>query len=49
MTSSGNDNNYGGRRYKCRVFAEQGIYMLVTILKSKIATEVTINIMILLF
>ena len=45
LTSSGNGNNYGGRRYKWRVFTEQGIYMLATILKSKIATEVTINIM----
>ena len=45
LTSSLNKNNYGGRRYKCRVFTEQGIYMLATILKSKIATEVTLNIM----
>jgi len=28
-----------------KVFTEQGIYMLATVLKSKIATEVTINIM----
>jgi len=28
-----------------KVFTEQGVYMLATVLKSKIATEVTINIM----
>ena len=28
-----------------RVFTEQGVYMLATILKSKIATEVSIRIM----
>ena len=35
----------GGSRKGHTVFTEQGIYMLATILKSKIATEVTINIM----
>ena len=35
----------GGRRYKTRVFTEQGVAMLATILKSKVATEVSINIM----
>ena len=44
-TSSLESNNYGGRRYKERVFTEQGVYMLATILKSKVAIEVTINIM----
>ena len=44
-TSSLNDNNYGGRRYNPRVFTEQGVYMLATILKSKAATEVSIRIM----
>ena len=43
-TSSLN-NNYGGRRYLPRVFTEQGIAMLSTILKSKVATEVSIHIM----
>ena len=43
--SSLNDNNYGGRRYNPRVFTEQGVYMLATILKSKAATEVSIRIM----
>jgi len=36
---------HGGRRYKYRVFSEQGVAMLATILKSKIATQVSINIM----
>ena len=35
----------GGRRYGIRVFTEQGVAMLATILKSRIATEVSINIM----
>ena len=38
-------NNYGGRRYNTRVFTEQGVAMLATILKSKAAIEVSINIM----
>ncbi len=38
-------SSWGGRRYNSKVFTEQGVYMLATILKSKIATEVTINIM----
>ena len=36
---------HGGRRYIPRVFTEQGIYMLATILKSKTAVNVTIAIM----
>ncbi len=43
-TSSGG-NNYGGRRYLPRVFTEQGIYMLATILKSSVAAKVSIAIM----
>ena len=39
------DKNYGGRRYNIRVFTEQGVAMLATILKSKVATEVSIRIM----
>ena len=39
-TSSLSNNNYGGRRYKPRVFTEQGVAMLATILKSNIATYV---------
>ena len=37
--------NYGGRRYNIRVFTEQGVAMLATILKSSIATQVSIRIM----
>ncbi len=44
-TSSLNNNNYGGRRYTPRVFTEQGVYMLATILKSKEAIQVSIRIM----
>lgn len=38
-------DNYGGRRYNPRVFNEQGVAMLATILKSSVATEVSIAIM----
>ena len=38
-------NNHGGNRYASRVFTEQGVAMLATILKSKIATQVSIRIM----
>ena len=38
-------NNYGGRRKIPRVFTEQGVYMLATILKTSVATEVSIKIM----
>lgn len=38
-------NEHGGRRYIPRVFTEQGVYMLATILKSKVATKITLNIM----
>jgi len=33
------------RKYLPKAFTEQGVYMLATVLKSKIASEVTINIM----
>ena len=36
---------HGGRRYNPRVFTEQGVAMLATILKSDIAVQVSINIM----
>lgn len=38
-------NEHGGRRYNIRVFTEQGVAMLATILKSKVATQVSIRIM----
>ena len=43
-TSSGG-HNYGGRRYLPRVFTEQEIYILATILKLSVATKVSIAIM----
>ena len=45
FATSSSTTNYGGRRYAPRVFTEQGVYMLATILKSKTATEVSIRIM----
>ncbi len=44
-TSSLEYNSHGGRRYQPRVFTEQGVAMLATILKSDIATQVSIAIM----
>ena len=44
LTSS-SEVAHGGRRTNPRVFTEQGVAMLATILKSKIATEVSIRIM----
>lgn len=38
-------DSYGGRRYLPRVFTEQGVAMLATILKSKVAIKVSIDIM----
>ena len=38
-------SSWGGRRYSPRVFTEQGVYMLATVLKSKTAVEVTLAIM----
>ena len=38
-------NSLNNRKYNAKVFTEQGVYMLATVLKSKVATEVTINIM----
>ena len=38
-------NNHGGNRYAPGVFTEQGVAMLATILKSKVATQVSIRIM----
>ncbi len=37
--------NFSKTRTLSKVFTEQGVYMLATILKSKVATEVTIHIM----
>ena len=43
--STSKTNGNGGRKYNQRVFTEQGVYMLATILKSKVATKITIAIM----
>lgn len=43
--STSNSNNYGGRRKLPRVFTEQGVAMLATILKTKVATQVSVAIM----
>ena len=43
--STSRSNNHGGNRYASRVFTEQGVVMLATILKSKVATQVSIRIM----
>ena len=45
FTSSLDTNNYGGRRYLPYAFTEQGVAMLATILKTKIAIQVSIDIM----
>lgn len=45
FSTSNLKGNYGGRRYNPRVFTEQGVAMLSTILKSKVAIEVSISIM----
>ena len=45
FSTSSLESKYGGRRYNQRVFTEQGIAMLSTILKSKVAAEVSVNIM----
>ena len=37
-------SKHGGRRYLPYVFTEQGLYMLATVLRSKVATEVNISI-----
>jgi hypothetical protein len=37
-------SSWGGNRYSPKLFTEQGIYMLATILKSKIATDITVMI-----
>ena len=45
FATSSSTNNYGGRRYNPRVFTEQGVAMLATILKSPIAVQTSIAIM----
>ena len=38
-------SSHGSRRYATRVFTEQGVAMLATVLKTKVATEISIQIM----
>ena len=45
ISTSSLENDYGGRRYNPRVFTEQGVAMLATILKSRTAVQVSIKIM----
>ena len=45
ISTSNLTNSRGGRRYNIRVFTEQGVAMLATILKSSVATQVSIAIM----
>ena len=45
ISTSSWENAYGGRRYNPRVFTEQGVAMLATVLKSKTAVQVSIRIM----
>jgi len=42
LKSNFSTSSWGGRRHAPKAFTEQGVYMLATILKSKIAAEVTI-------
>lgn len=37
-------SSWGGTRYSPKLFTEQGIYMLATVLKSKVATDITVKI-----
>ena len=37
-------SSWGGNRYMPKVFTEQGIYMLATVLKSKVASDITVKI-----
>ena len=45
IETSSSTTNYGGKRYNSYVFTEQGVAMLATILKSKVAVQTSIKIM----
>ncbi|MEA3553523.1 MAG: ORF6N domain-containing protein [Campylobacterota bacterium] len=45
LKSQNATSSWGGTRKLPHVFTEQGVYMLATVLKSKVATNVTLNIM----
>ncbi len=42
--ATSNLNEHGSRRYNIRVFTEEGVLLLATMLKTKVATEVSIKI-----
>ena len=44
LRSKFSTSSWGGTRYNPKLFTEQGVYMLATILKSKVATEITVKI-----
>lgn len=44
LRSKFSTSSWGGTRYSPKLFTEQGIYMLATVLKSKVATEITVKI-----
>jgi hypothetical protein len=44
LRSKFSTSSWGGNRYSPKLFTEQGIYMLATVLKSKVATEITVKI-----
>ncbi len=45
LRSKFSTSSWGGTRYAPKAFTEQGVYMLATIIKSKVATDTTIAIM----
>jgi len=45
LRSKFSTSRWGGKRYASKVFTEQGIYMLATILKSDKAIDITLSIM----
>ena len=44
LRSKFSTSSWGGTRYNPKLFTDQGVYMLATILKSKVATEITVKI-----
>ena len=44
LRSKFSTSSWGGTRYSPKLFTEQGIYMLATVLKSKVATDITLKI-----
>ena len=45
ILTSNLEKSHGGRRYNIRVFTEQGVAMLSTVIKSKVAAEISVKIM----